>query len=134
MIQDDDDKIVSSITEHVDRLQKDIFTTCKDIVQSIYTKAFKYKKVQKTIIAYFFIGDTVDDYIKDTTIPDNLFVTLSIPNEYHLDIKHKNCYKIQTEITEKLYLKILDKVTKLLPSTEHDLHSCKIDRVELLDK
>lgn len=132
MIQDDDDKIVSSITEHVDRLQKDIFTTCKDVVQSIYTKAFKYKKVQKTIIAYFFIGDTID-YIEDTTIPDNLFVTLSIPNEYHLDIKHKNCYKIQTEITEKLYLKILDKVTKLLPSTEHDLHSCEIGRVELLD-
>lgn len=129
MIQDDDNKVISSISEHIDRVRKDIFTLCKDVIQNIiYAQAFKHKKVQRTIIAYF----DIDDYIEDISMP--IFVTLSIPEEYHLNIKRKNCYKIRTEIAERLYLKILDKVTKLFPSTEHDLHHCEIDRIELLDE
>lgn len=132
MIQDDDNKVISSISIHTDRVRKDIFTLCKDAVQSLYTKAFKYKKVREVIITYFFINKDIEG-IEDVEAPNHLYVTLSIPGEYHLDIKRKNCYKIRREITEKLYLNILERVTKVFPSTEHDLHHCEIDRIELLD-
>lgn len=133
MIQDDDNTVVSKISEHTDRICRDISISSVEVVRNLIAKAvhaklFKHKEVNEVIVAHFRLAGGVTE-----NIPNNLYATLHIPNEYRLDTKHKPEYKIRKEIVEKIYLKILDKVTELLPSAVHDLHQCEIGKIELLD-